>query len=67
MARKNIGKFITQLRKEANLTQDELGEKIGVTGKSISKWERDINFPDITNIDALATVFNISTYEIFCG
>lgn len=36
---KKIGVFLAELRKDRNLTQDELGEKIGVTNKTVSRWE----------------------------
>ena len=41
-----IGKFLAQLRKEQNITQEELADKIGVSAKTVSKWERGKNFPD---------------------
>ena len=67
MKQENIGKFIAKLRKEKDLTQEELGEKIGVSGKSISKWECGINVPDFSNIEALSTFFDVSIFEIFNG
>ena len=42
-----IGKFLAMLRKKENLTQEELGEKIGVTNKTISRWENGTYMPDI--------------------
>lgn len=67
MKENKIGKFITELRKERKLTQSELAEIIGVSDKSVSKWETGINIPDFSNIEALASYFNVSTYEILNG
>ena len=55
-----IGKFIADCRKEKNLTQEELAEKIGVSRQVVTKWESDIGLPDIENLKAIATLFNIS-------
>ena len=43
-----IGSLIFQLRKEKNLTQKQLGEKLGLSDKTISKWERGLGCPDIS-------------------
>ncbi len=43
-----IGAFISELRKEKELTQEQLGERLGVTQKSISRWETGKNMPDIS-------------------
>ena len=45
-----VGKFITQKRKEKNLTQEQLAEKIGVSNKTISKWETGKCMPDYSVI-----------------
>ncbi len=46
MNQERIGKFIATCRKEKNLTQEELAEKLGVTSKSISRWENGKTMPD---------------------
>ncbi|MEG2659014.1 MAG: helix-turn-helix transcriptional regulator [Clostridiales bacterium] len=56
----NIGKILTQKRKEKGITQDELGEYIGVSKASVSKWETAQSYPDITLIPKLAAYFNIT-------
>ena len=55
------------LRKEANLTQEQLAEKLNVSSKTISKWETGLRFPDTEIIPVLAKVLNISIDELFCG
>ena len=60
MDNQKFGKFIKELRKKSNMTQKELGEKLNVTDKAVSKWERGLSFPDITIINDLAKVFNIT-------
>ena len=64
MDNEKFGSFIKELRKKSNLTQKELGEKLNVTDKAVSKWERGLSFPDITIINDLAKVFNITATEI---
>jgi transcriptional regulator with XRE-family HTH domain len=56
--------MISLLRKEKGMTQLELAEKMGVTDKAVSKWERDLSFPDINSIPKLAQIFEISIDEV---
>lgn len=67
MNQEKIGKFIAKLRKENNLTQEELAEKIRVSDKTISKWERGINIPDTTLLCELSRVFNVTVQDILNG
>ena len=62
-----FGSFIKELRKEKNMTQKELADKIGLTDKAISKWERGLSFPDITMLSSLAEVFDVDVSEILNG
>ncbi len=62
-----IGKFIKELRIQNNLTQQELGDKLGISGKSISKWERGINLPDITILSDISKIFHITIDELLNG
>ncbi len=62
-----FGKFIKELRQEQNMTQKELAEKINLTDKAISKWERGLSFPDITMLNTLSDVFQVSVLEILNG
>ena len=58
MNQEKIGKFISQLRKEKNLTQEELGEALGVTGKSVSRWENGKTLPDYSVIKELCEIID---------
>lgn len=60
-----MGQIIRRLRKERNLTQEELAEQLGVTFQAVSKWENDSGMPDISQVVPLATVFNVSTDVLF--
>lgn len=62
-----IGKLITKKRQEKNLTQSELGTLVGVTDKSVSKWERGVNVPDISIMIPLSEILDISISELLCG
>jgi len=63
--KKSFGKYIAEKRKEANLTQEELANKLYVIPTTISKWERGITYPDITVITNLCKELNISEHEFF--
>jgi len=67
MKKKTMGKRIASLRKEKGMTQLELAEKMGVTDKAVSKWERDLSLPDINAIPKLAELFGISVDELMQG
>ena len=60
MKKQTFGTMIAMLRKEQGMTQLELAEKMGVTDKAVSKWERDLSFPDVNTIPKLAEIFNLS-------
>lgn len=64
MDNQKFGQFISSLRKEKGWTQLELAEKLNVTDKAVSKWERGIGFPDIKMIEPLAEVLGVSILEI---
>lgn len=64
MRNKTLGMMIASLRKENGMTQLELAEKMGVTDKAVSKWERDLSCPDVNTIPKLAEVFGISVDEL---
>ena len=63
----NIGKFIAELRKEKGLTQEQLGKKIGVTNKTVSRWETGVYLPPADALLALGELFNVSVNEILSG
>lgn len=56
--------MIASLRKENGMTQLELAEKMGVTDKAVSKWERDLSCPDVSTIPKLAELFGVSVDEL---
>ena len=56
-----IGQVIRRLRKERNLTQEELAEQLNISAPAISKWENDTTMPDISQIVPLASIFEVST------
>ncbi len=67
MDNEKIGKFIAKLRKAKNLTQQQLGDLVGVGGKSVSKWERGINMPDVSIINELSKILGITSDELLKG
>ena len=67
MEKKTIGGFIAALRKANGMTQRELAEKLNVSDKAISRWERDECAPDLTLIPVLADIFGVTTDEILHG
>ena len=67
MKKQTFGMMIAGLRKERGMTQLELAEKMGVTDKAVSKWERDLSFPDVSSLPRLAEIFEISVDELMQG
>ena len=67
MDTKMIGSFLKELRKENNMTQEQLGERIGVTNKTVSRWETGNNMPDISILVDIADYYDISIPEIISG
>ena len=61
------GRFIASLRKEANLTQEELGIKLGVSNKTVSRWENGNYMPDIETLRLLSKEFSVSMEELLDG
>ena len=61
---KSIGEMIAFLRKEKGMTQNQLAEKMNVTDKAVSKWERDLSCPDVNTISKLADVLDVSVEEL---
>ena len=67
MNQEKIGKFIAELRVKEGYTQKELGELLNITDNSVSKWERGINAPDISQLERIAEIFNITIDELLKG
>ena len=62
-----IGQNIAYFRKQKNMTQEELAEKMSVTAQAISKWECDASYPDIITVQALSKVLGVSVTELLDG
>lgn len=67
MDQSKIGKFIAECRKTKSLTQMQLAEKLGITDKAISKWERGIAMPDTSIMLELCDILGISVNELLNG
>ena len=62
-----IGKFISDKRKEKDMTQSELAEKLNITDRAISKWENGVCMPDVGTIPELCEILNITINDLFSG
>ena len=62
--KKTLGAIIAELRKQHGMTQAELADKLGVTDKAVSKWERDLSCPDINSLPNLAEALGVSVDEL---
>jgi len=67
MDAKKTGKYISDNRKKQGFSQKELAEKLNVTDKAISKWERGLSFPDISLLIPLSEVLGVSLYDLLTG
>ena len=67
MEKKTIGKFMSALRKANGMTQKELGEKLFVSDKTVSRWECDECTPELSLIPSIAEIFGITTEELLRG
>jgi len=67
MERKTIGGFIAALRKANGMTQKELAEKLNVSDKTVSRWERDDGAPDLSVIPTIAEIFGVTCDELLRG
>ena len=67
MNQKKTGAFLKQLRKEKNLTQEQLAEKFFVAGRTVSRWETGSNMPDLSILVELADFYQVDIREIIDG
>lgn len=67
MEKKTIGRFIAALRKANGMTQKQLAERLNVSDKTVSRWERDDGLPDLSVIPAIAEVFDVTCDELLRG
>ena len=61
---KTMGEIIAEKRKSKGMTQADLAEKMNITDKAVSKWERNLSCPDIHSVSTLAAVLDISVNEL---
>ena len=64
MDEKRLGSFIAQRRKALDMTQKDLAEKLHVTDKAVSKWERDLSCPDVQTLPRLAQILDLTVEEL---
>lgn len=64
MTKQTFGATISALRKEKGMTQLELARQMGVTDKAVSKWERNLSFPDVASLPKLAEVLGTSVDDL---
>ena len=67
MNQEKIGKFISKCRKDKNITQEELAEKLNVSNKTISRWENGVNMPDYSILKDLCNILDIDINELLSG
>lgn len=67
MDQKKIGSFLKELRKEKGITQEQFAEELGVTGRTVSRWETGNNMPDISLLVDIADFYLVSIPEIIAG
>jgi len=65
--KEKFGAFVAQLRKEKNLTQKELAERLFLSDKAVSKWERGMSLPDISLLEPLAELLGVNVTELLRG
>ena len=67
MDQKRIGNFLKELRKEKNVTQEQLAEQLNVSGRTVSRWETGNNMPDISLLVEISELYEVSIPEIING
>jgi len=67
MKKNTFGKTVARLRKEQGITQQELADRMGVTDKAVSKWERDLSMPDTASLPLLAQTLGTTVDQLMNG
>lgn len=62
--KETFGQRFTRLRKELGMTQQDIADKVGITFQSVSKWEQDINLPDVNMLTKLSDILNVTIDEL---
>lgn len=64
MTKEQLGTFIAENRRDRDMTQRDLAERLHITDKAVSKWERGLSYPDVTLLEPLAEVFDLGVEEL---
>ena len=67
MDNEKFGQFVRSMRKERQMTQQQLAERLHLKDKAVSKWERGLSLPDISMLEQLARELDVSVVELLCG
>ena len=67
MDQKKFGDFLCYTRKQLGLTQEQLGERLGVTNKTVSRWETGKYMPDLDKLQELSSILQLSINELLAG
>ena len=67
MDQKKIGNFLKELRKEKNWTQEQVADKLGVSGRTISRWETGAYMPDLSLLVDIAEMYDVDVRDIIEG
>lgn len=67
MDAEKTGRFICENRKKCGLSQKELADRLHITDKAVSKWERGISFPDISLLIPLSEILGVRLYDLLTG
>ena len=67
MDQKKIGSFLRELRREQGITQEQFAEKLGVSARTVSRWETGSNMPDISLLSEIADFYDVGIPEIIAG
>ena len=67
MEQEKIGRFLGKVRRERGLTQEQLAQRLGVSQRTVSRWETGRNMPDISMLTALCAQLDITVAELLAG
>ena len=64
---KKVGELIAQLRKDKNITQKQLADRLNISDRAVSKWERGLGLPDVSILSEVAEMLGITVETLLCG